>query len=108
MTMGTAGWQVALDTLRSLEARLDVALAAGDVGSAMQMAYDGAREAVALVAEAGPETVAGRWHKIYVELTPLPLDALEDGTLAENGTHVSLEYQGWAGQISTTGVSGEA
>ncbi len=93
--MSGANWQVALDALRPLEARLDAALAVGDVESALRMAFEGAQKAVALVAEASPEANTARWHRVYIELTPLPLEALGDGTLADNGTYVNLEYQGW-------------
>jgi hypothetical protein len=96
MMMTGASWQTALEALRPLEARLEAALSAGDVESAMRMAFRGAQEAVALVADAGPEVHAPRLHRVYVELTPLPLDAFEDGTLSENGAYVRLEYQGWA------------
>jgi hypothetical protein len=95
MMMTEARWQAALEALRPLEARLEAALSAGDVESAMRMAFRGAQEAVALVADAGPEVNAPRLHRVYVELTPLPLDAFEDGTLSENGAYVRLEYQGW-------------
>lgn len=89
------GWQEALARLGPLEARLDAALASGDVESALRLAFEGAQEAVAMVANAGAGPDVARWHRVYVEMTPLPLDAFEDGTLAENGTYVNLEYQGW-------------
>jgi hypothetical protein len=95
MMASTEGWQNALAVLGPLEARIDAALATGDVDSAMRLAFRGAREAIALVADErrGSETVG--LHSVYVELTPMPLDAFADGTLAENGAYVRLTYQRW-------------
>ncbi len=89
----TETWQAALDALRPLEARLDAALSAGDTASAIRIAFEGAAAAVGLVGETGPDEGTARLHRVYVELTPLPLDAYEDGTLGENGAYVHLAYQ---------------
>jgi hypothetical protein len=86
-------WQAAIESLRPLDARLDAALFTGDVESAVRLAFSGAQEAAALVAERSAETEAARLQRVYVELTPLPLDAFEDGTLGENGTYVNFTYQ---------------
>jgi hypothetical protein len=85
-------WQAAIEVLRPLDARLDAALFAGDVESAVRLAFSGAQEAAALVAGSAAEPGTATLHKVYVELTPLPLDAFEDGTLGENGAYVDLEY----------------
>lgn len=90
------GWQEVLAALSPIEVQLDAALAAGDVESAVRLAFGGAQEAVSLLTDTCAAPGAARWHKVYVELTPLSLDAFEDGTLAENGAYVNLEYQGWA------------
>jgi hypothetical protein len=71
---------------------LDAALLAGDVESAVRLAFGGAQEAAALVAGSAGGPGSARLHRVYVELTPLPLDAFEDGTLGENGAYVDLEY----------------
>ncbi len=93
-------WQSALDMLSPLEAQIDAALAVGNVESAMAIAFGGASRAVALVAgpSSAEETAHGtaKVHGVVVELTPLPLDTYEDGTLSENGAYVSLTYQSWA------------
>lgn len=87
-------WQTALDMLSPFEAQIDAALAAGNVESAMGMAFAAASQAVGLVS--GPASAAtARVHGVMVELAPLPLDTFDDGTLAENGAYVSLTYQSW-------------
>lgn len=91
--MNAESWQAAIEALRPLDARLDAALFTGDVESAVRLAFSGAQDAAARVAASRAETDPARLHKVYVELTPLPLDAFEDGTLGENGTYVNFAYQ---------------
>ena len=90
----TPGWQTALEMLSPLEVILYAAEARGDRRVALQYAYEGAAEAVrVLAAEAPHEESLTAVHGVWVALTALPLVAQGDGTLVESGTHVSLEYR---------------
>jgi hypothetical protein len=84
-------WQTVLIALQPLEAQLDAALANGDVAAAVRLAFGAAEEAVRQVGD----DRSGMLHQVYVELTPRPLAAFEDGTLGDNGAYVNLKYQGW-------------
>ncbi len=89
-----AGWQAALEILRPLEVTLCAAEARGNHREALQAAYNGASQAVeALTAKTRTGSGQTTVHGVWVELTALPLAARDDGTLADNGTYVSLEYQ---------------
>lgn len=92
--VNTEGWQTALEVLRPLEARLDAVLSAGDVAAATRLAFSAASQAATLVAEP-TGTAQATIHRVLVELTPLPLDTLDDGTLTENGVYVTLTYGSW-------------
>jgi hypothetical protein len=91
----TDRWQDALQALGPLEVQIDAALAAGDVASAVGLAYGGASQAAALVAEPAMCEDSATVHGVLVELAPLPLDTFDDGTLAENGAYVTLTYRSW-------------
>lgn len=89
---GESGWEQALKRLEPLDAQLDAALAEGDAQAALRLAFDGASDAVSLLADpsAGPGV-----HRVYVEFTPLPLVVHADGTMGEQRTCVNLMYQRW-------------
>lgn len=91
----TERWQDALQALGPLEAQIDAALAAGDVTSAVGLAYGGATRVASLVGEPAAGEDRATVHGVLVELAPLPLDTFADGTLAENGAYVTLTYQSW-------------
>ncbi len=91
--MQSEGWQQALAVLEPLDAQLDAALAAGDVKAALRLTFQGASEAVRWVADAADS--GARLHRVWVELTPLPLASNADGTLSEDRAYVSLAYQCW-------------
>ena len=88
-----------LRTLSPFHDELDIALARGDRNGALRLAYT-ALSCVAdeLAAYRGdklrPDQV--RVHALLVELESLPLEPLPDGTLAERGTAVAVNYRNWA------------
>ncbi len=87
-----------LHALIPLQDELDAALARNDRSGAAQLAY-GALTAVAdaLAAGRGDQIRPGqvRVHALLVELEPLPLESQLDGTLAERGTAVTVNYRNW-------------
>ena len=88
-----------LRTLSPFRDELDSALARGDRGGALRLAYTAlSRIADELAAYRGdklpPDQV--RVHALLVELESLPLEPLPDGTLAERGTAVTVNYRNWA------------
>ncbi len=82
-------------TCSSRLAPLDAALAVGDLPAAVKLAFDSATEAVALMSQGTPAPGSGRAHAVLLELTPIPLAALDDGTLSEQTAYVTLTYRGW-------------
>lgn len=88
-----------LRTLSPFRDELDFALARGDHSGALRLAYAAlSRVADDLAACRGdklsPDQV--RVHALLVELESLPLEPLSDGTLAERGTVVAVNYRNWA------------
>ena len=96
-------WELALDALRPADAEIDAALSCGDTESAMRAAYSAA--CAAITAITGGETQPGTAHGVWVELTPTMLLALEDGTLMDQGTFVSLSYRNWTLGAGTADTS---
>jgi hypothetical protein len=86
-------------TLSPFRAELDTALACGDRYGALRLAY-GALSHVAdsLAAYRGDRLLPGqvRVHALLVELESLPFEPLADGTLAERGIAVTVNYRNWA------------
>jgi hypothetical protein len=86
-------------TLSPFHDELDIALARGDRSGALRLAYTAlSRVADDLAACRGdwlpPDQV--RVHALLVELESLPLEPLPDGTVAERGTAVTVNYKNWA------------
>ncbi len=117
-----ADWQAALGILRPLEVVLQAAEARGGCQEALQTAFEGAYEAVRVLATEAPARCGlTRVHGVLVEFTALPLVARDDGTLVDNGTYVSLEHQQYevtdeqaavlatrlSARLSTTSMSGD-
>jgi|YNPNPStandDraft_1061719.scaffolds.fasta_scaffold08456_4 hypothetical protein len=87
-----------LRVLHPLRGDLAAALAQGDQGRALRIAYT----ALGQVADAlaglrgarlGPDQA--RIHLLLVQLTWLPLEVHADGTLSEAGTLVEVHYRDW-------------
>jgi hypothetical protein len=88
-----------MHTLGPFRDALDAALARDDRSGALRLAYTAlSRVADDLAACRGdrlrPNQV--RVHALLVELEYLPLEPLPDGTLAERGTAVTVNYRNWA------------
>jgi hypothetical protein len=95
--MTTKSWQAALAELGAIDACIDAAIAQGDVRYATQVAFDGVLAALSQIT-LGPcacEDGLLGVHGLYVEMTPMPLTASQDGTVTENGTYVNLAYRRW-------------
>ena len=89
---------VILHALHPLSGELDAALARADRPAALRLAYTALSQvADALAAYRGDHLLPGqtRIHALLVELEPLPLELYADGTLAERGTAVSVNYRNW-------------
>ncbi len=85
----------ALDPLRG---DLGAALARNDQQAALRIAYGAlSRLAEALATARGDKLRCGqaRIHALLVQLKPLPLESLFDGTLREGGTEVEVSYRNW-------------
>jgi hypothetical protein len=85
-------------TLSPFRDELDTALACGDRSGALRLAYTAlSRVADGLAAYRGDRLLPGqaRVHALLVELESLPLEPLADGTLAERGTAVTVNYRNW-------------
>jgi hypothetical protein len=85
-------------TLSPFRDALDTALACGDRCGALRLAYTAlSRVADGLAAYRGDRLLPGqaRVHALLVELESLPLEPLADGTLAERGTAVTVNYRNW-------------
>lgn len=93
-----------LNVLSPLRGQIDAALAQGEQLLALRLVYAAlSRVADALamhslrhretVQTVGPGQV--RIHALLVQLAPLPLETLPDGTLKELGTQVEVSYRGW-------------
>jgi hypothetical protein len=87
-----------LNVLNPLRGELDAALARGDQAQALRLAYTALKGVAHALAPRsgrgiGPEQV--RIHALLVQLAPLPLETLADGTLKELGTQVEVNYRGW-------------
>ncbi len=85
----------ALDPLRG---DLEAALARDDQQCALRIAYGAlSRVAEALASFRGDELRIGqaRIHALLVQLRPLPLESLFDGTLRETGTEIEVSYRNW-------------
>ena len=85
--------------LAPLQVELNAALARCDQERALRIAYSAlGRVADALAAMRGdtilPEQV--RVHALLVKLMPLPPESQFDGTIAETGTQVEINYRNWA------------
>ena len=88
-----------LRTLGPFREAIDEALVRGDRDGALQLAYTAlSRVADDLAAWRGdkPRLAEVRVHALLVELEPLPLEPLSDGTLTERGTAVTVSYRNWA------------
>jgi hypothetical protein len=88
-----------LHALNPLRGELDAALARNDRQRAVKLAYQAlAQVADALAAYRGDALGPGqiRVHALLVDLKPLPLEPMPDGTLAENGTEVTVNYRNWS------------
>lgn len=88
-----------LRALSPLRSELDQLLARDERQAALRLAYNALAEvADALAAYRGDTLHPGqaRVHALLVELEPLPLEPQPDGTLAERGTAVSVNYRNWA------------
>jgi len=95
----TAPGSVILHALSPLRGELDAALASGDRPAALRLAYGALTRVVdALAVYRGDGLQPGqvRVHALLVELKALPLTPLPDGTLAESGTAVYVNYRNWA------------
>ncbi len=89
---------VILNVLSPLRGELEAALARGDHGHALRIAYTALSRVVdALARSRGRQIGPGqaRVHALLVQLTPLPLEVRSDGTLAEAGTEVEVHYRDW-------------
>jgi hypothetical protein len=85
--------------LAPLQVELNAALARCDQERALRIAYGAlGRVADALAAMRGdtilPDQV--RVHALLVQLMPLPPESQFDGTIAETGTQVEINYRNWA------------
>jgi hypothetical protein len=85
--------------LAPLQVELNAALAHCDQERALRIAYGAlGRVADALAAMRGdtilPDQV--RVHALLVQLMPLPPESQFDGTIAETGTQVEINYRNWA------------
>lgn len=88
-----------LRALHPLHAELDTLLARNDRPTALRLAYNALIQiADALAAYRGDKLEPGQVlvHALLVELEALPLEPQPDGTLAERGTMVSVNYRNWA------------
>ena len=85
--------------LAPLQVELNAALARCDQERALSIAYGAlSRVADALAAMRGDTILPGqvRVHALLVQLLPLPPESQFDGTLAETGTQVEINYRNWA------------
>ena len=85
--------------LAPLQVELNAALARCDQQRALCIAYLAlSRVADALAAMRGDTILPGqvRVHALLVQLMPLPPESQFDGTLAEIGTQVEINYRNWA------------
>jgi hypothetical protein len=89
---------IILAAMRPLQADLDAALARDDRPAALKLAYRAlVPVADTLVACTGCPLRPGqaRVHALLVELEPLPFLVAADGTLADQGTTVTVHYRNW-------------
>jgi len=94
---GASGQMIA-QLLGPLRDELNAALLRDDRNGALTLAYTAlSRVAETLAAYRGdrldPQQV--RVHALLVDLEPLPLEPLPDGTVIEHGTAVTVNYQNW-------------
>jgi hypothetical protein len=85
-------------SLSPLRDELNAALLRDDRNAALTLAYTAlARVADTLAAYRGDRLAPhqARVHALLVELDPLPLEPLPDGTVIEHGTAVTVNYQSW-------------
>lgn len=87
-----------LHALGALRGDLDAALARDDRPAALRLAYHALAQVTDALADyRGDQVRPGqrRIHALLVELEPLPLEPMPDGTLAECGTQVTVSYRNW-------------
>lgn len=98
-------WQIALEVLRPIGSEYEAVLARGGRSEALQAAYERMAQAADIVSS-GCEAAEGSAHVqcVWVELEPMPLVALTDGTLSDVGDYVNVTYRRWdapAGEAET-------
>ena len=85
-------------TLAPLRDELNAALVRDDRNRALTLAYAALSRIADTLATQKGETLRSkqvRVHALLVELETLPLEPLQDGTVIERGTAVTVNYRNW-------------